>query len=124
MLSRLYRLVVVLLLIIAVGAHWTLLQSVAWVSMAVSFSQDSTVKDALTKTFDGQHPCAICKLVKDGKSAEQKEQAQKPLNKIDLMTVSLPSALVHPAMPAVASAKASSYLPPIESPFLPPPRTV
>ena len=31
---------------------------------------------ALSKTFDGKHPCKLCKLVKEGKKSESKSEAQ------------------------------------------------
>ena len=45
----------------------------------------TSLSEAVTKTFDGQHPCALCKFVQDGR-AEEKEQEQqqlKPGSKLD-----------------------------------------
>jgi hypothetical protein len=39
------------------------LQVVAWTRMLYQYSQGSTVSEALQKTFDGKHPCEICKRV-------------------------------------------------------------
>src|SRR6184192_2864605 len=64
---------VVCALVFAIGAHWTLLQSIAWVGMAVSYTQNSTLKEALLKTFDGKHPCTLCKVVQQGKNAQKKQ---------------------------------------------------
>ena len=84
MLSWLGKRFVVLTLVLVTGGHWALLQSVAWVGMAVSYSQDCTLRQALVKTFDGQHPCKLCKAVREGKSAEKNKDAPKPLTKFDL----------------------------------------
>ncbi len=75
---------VVLALVLVTGGHWALLQTVAWVRMAVSYSQESTLREALVKTFDGQHPCQLCKVVRHGERAAQNKDAPKPITKLDL----------------------------------------
>lgn len=71
------------MLVLVIGAHWIVLQSVAWVGMVVAYSQRSSLTEALAKTFDGQHPCCLCKLVKEGKESEQKQDSSKLVVKID-----------------------------------------
>ena len=61
------RLILALMLSLVIGLHWTLLQSFGWVQMFVSFAQTEPVKEALVKTFDGNHPCKVCKLVQQGR---------------------------------------------------------
>jgi hypothetical protein len=86
------RACILLALVLSLGLHWTVLQSAAWVGMVVSYSQDGTVLDALQKTFDGEHPCPLCKLVERG-TAESDEgsdpsssaPAKKEMKKIDLI---------------------------------------
>ena len=72
-------------LVLTIGAHWALLQSVAWVGMAVRFAQTDPLPEALSKTFDGQHPCQLCKLVANGKQAEKKEATLKAETKLDFL---------------------------------------
>ena len=43
----------------------TQLQCVAWASMFVHKSAEQTAKVAITETFDGQHPCALCLAIDD-----------------------------------------------------------
>ena len=57
---------VLVMLIFSVGFHWALLQTAAWGYMALRFSLSDSVGQALAKTFDGKHPCALCKIVKQG----------------------------------------------------------
>ena len=59
--TRFLQSLLALLLITMIGGHWALLQSVAWVGMAVRFSQDTTLADALRKTFDGEIGRASCR---------------------------------------------------------------
>ena len=78
---------VVFALIVTIGGHWAFLQSVAWVGMAINFSQSDSLGLALQKTFDGQHPCKLCKIVKAGKASEKKQDLQKLETKIDFQLV-------------------------------------
>jgi hypothetical protein len=84
MIERCGRSVIVAMLILATGGHWVLLQSVAWVSMTVQFSQVEPISSALKKTFDGQHPCSLCKVVDEGLRKETHQKLQKPEIKLDL----------------------------------------
>jgi hypothetical protein len=71
---RLPRLAIVAALACSLGLHWGFFQSVAWVGMVVSYSQDGSIREALGKTFDGKHPCALCKAIAKGKKSEQKSE--------------------------------------------------
>jgi hypothetical protein len=42
--------------------------------MVVNYSQDGTVGEALAKTLDGKHPCALCKAIAAGKKSEKKSE--------------------------------------------------
>jgi hypothetical protein len=59
------RFIVVLIACFSVGLHWGALQMVGWVSMTVEFARTTTISEALEKTFDGEHPCALCLAVQD-----------------------------------------------------------
>jgi hypothetical protein len=79
------RWLVVIALVLSTGGHWALLQVCAWAGMVVSYSQTDSLADALVKTFDGDHPCKLCKVVKEGRKAEQeKPAALKVEQKLDL----------------------------------------
>ena len=122
MFARGSKYLVVLALVFVIGAHWALLQSVAWVGMAVNFSQTESFATALQKTFDGQHPCPLCKLVQAGQTSEKKQDLRKAEAKIDFQLVAGTCGLFPPrpirhfkAMAECAPARA-------EAPLLPPPR--
>jgi hypothetical protein len=55
------------------GGHWALLQTGAWVGMIIQYSQRAGLKASLAQTFDGEHPCSVCKAIQDGKKQEQKK---------------------------------------------------
>jgi hypothetical protein len=55
------------------GGHWALLQTSAWLGMIVQYSQRAGLKAGFAQTFDGEHPCSVCKAIQDGKKQEQKK---------------------------------------------------
>lgn len=75
------------------------MQSVAWVTMIVDFSRDASLVEAVGKTFDGEHPCSLCKAVASGQEEERERQSTlaDPLAKLvavlaaEVLAVSLPS---------------------------------
>ena len=76
----------VAVLVLSLGLHWALLQTVAWTGMLVSYSRDGSFKQAVAKTFDGKHPCPLCKVIEKGRAEEKKQEQQqsKPGAKMDL----------------------------------------
>ena len=80
------RTAVALVLCVSVGAPWIALQSVAWAAMLVEYSQDESVAKAVAKTFDGDHPCDLCKHVRV-KQSEKKPDAPSTILKPDLLCV-------------------------------------
>ena len=122
MARRLFQFSVAAALIIAVGGHWAVLQSVAWVSMAVTYSQADSLEIALKKTFGGQHPCKLCIAVKEGKQEEQKQPVLKIETKLDFVCLQA-IAYVHPALPfTLLSPSSEVALSRAEAPPVPPPR--
>jgi hypothetical protein len=111
-----------ILLAIAIGGHWAILQSLAWAGMIVNYAQTDSVREAFSKTFDGKHPCAVCKFVQHGTQNEKKPQAFKSMPKLDPMIQSdvpvfesrAPFPICSTDEPILLSRR---YLPPI-----PPPR--
>lgn len=112
----------VVALVLVIGGHWAALQSAAWVGMAVSFARTDTLSVSLQKTFDGQHPCKLCKIVKAGKAAEKKQDLLKLEAKIDFQLVA-GSCGLFPPRPIRHFTPASEDAPALaEAPLLPPPR--
>ena len=97
MFKRAAKLSVILAVALSVGLHWALLQSVAWTGMFVTFAQQTNLREALTKTFDGKNPCRICKLVREGQQSEQEKASVLPLVKIE----SVPGATAFVLLPPV-----------------------
>lgn len=95
--KRAAKLAVILAVALSVGLHWALLQSVAWTGMFVTLAQQTTLREALTKTFDGKNPCRLCKLVREGQQSEQEKASVLPLVKIE----SVPGAVAFVLLPPI-----------------------
>jgi hypothetical protein len=117
---RFQKLIIALVLIFCIGAQWPILQSVAWMRMLVSYSKAGGLETAITKTFDGKHPCKLCKLVSEGKKAEKKSEVHTLLKKIDLFPPAENSLMfplkAFPGFPAVNSRELSLVYPPANPP--------
>jgi hypothetical protein len=114
--------VVVLALVVSTGGHWFALQSVAWVGMAFRFARNDPLVVALEKTFDGRHPCQLCKAVAAGQKSERKQASLKVETKLDFWLVRAALTLIAPA-PFVVLPDESGPMPlRAESPPTPPPR--
>jgi hypothetical protein len=83
-LTRHLRFLTVLLACLSVGLHWNALQVVGWVGMAVEFSRTRPVADALEMTFDGKHPCDLCKLVQNQGPLSEDDPQSPPKSKSEL----------------------------------------
>jgi hypothetical protein len=122
-LRRIERWAVVSLLVIVIGAHWAVLQAAAWAGMLVNYSQGSTLNEAWTKTFDGKHPCKLCKLVRDGKKSERKREMLKVEVKFEFSLVAGTAWLFPPRPCRQFIATDSSALARLGAPLTPPPRS-
>jgi hypothetical protein len=49
--------------VVLAGGHLALLQGVAWASMLVSRAGTQPLAAAVRTTFDGAHPCALCRAI-------------------------------------------------------------
>jgi len=94
------RIAIVLLLVLSLGLHWAFLQAVAWTGMLLSYSQQGTFTEAVSKTFDGEHPCKMCQFVEQGRAQERQpdQQAAKASLKLEPSLI-WREAVVLPAIP-------------------------
>jgi hypothetical protein len=67
----------------ATGTHWLALQSIAWTAMLAQNLQSTSWQKAVTRTFDGKHPCCLCKQIAAGERSEKKSDLQIELKKLD-----------------------------------------
>jgi hypothetical protein len=76
------KILIVVALASSIGLHWAFLQTVAWAGMIVSYAQESPLTEAVVKTFDGQHPCKLCKQIEKGKGSEKKSEYEFKASKV------------------------------------------
>ncbi len=77
---------VVIALVAVTGGHWALLQTVAWTNMLATNLRSSSFEAAFSKTFDGQHPCGLCKVISSGKQSEKKTELPAPLKQLEFVS--------------------------------------
>jgi hypothetical protein len=111
----------VFVLCATLGFHWGLLQSAAWVGMIVNYSRQGSLRDAVVKTFDGQHPCELCKFVSAGKKSEKKTDRQLDVKKVDLFAANA-AAFCFPPAPVLVFPFLFMTTSRTEAPLPPPPR--
>jgi hypothetical protein len=85
MLSAIGRATTIGALCFSLGLHWLALQSVAWTTMLVSNARHAHLSEAVAKTFDGAHPCDLCKVVAQGSKSDEKSQVLPAITKMDLI---------------------------------------
>lgn len=74
---------VVIALVAVTGGHWALLQTVAWTNMLATNLCSSSFEVAASKTFDGRHPCGLCKAISSGKQSEKRTVIPAPLKQLE-----------------------------------------
>jgi hypothetical protein len=53
--------------------------------MLISYSRDASLTEAARKTFDGGHPCGMCKLVEKSREDEKRQPLVKADVKLDVV---------------------------------------
>ena len=123
MLARCGKLLVVAALVLTTGLHWAALQTLAWTTMLANNLCEQTFTEAVARTFDGEHPCPLCKAIAAGKKSEKKSEAVAPTLKMEFPPMAEKFALISPKPFSVFSpsefwADSSALKPPV-----PPPRS-
>ena len=104
-----------------------LLQSVAWTGMALDYSARYGLAGGLQRTFDGQHPCKLCKKI--AKARQEQSRAPVAVSLPPLKLVCLVSANTCAPMPLRMEPQRyftfrGMPLLRLEPPPFPPPRTL
>ncbi len=111
------------------GGHWAVLQTVAWAEMVSDYAQrNGSIAVAVEHTFDGRHPCNLCRDIAAAKGKEHRENSPAPGLKDctgvkALPLVSLPASGERVATEFCFSGAVSLHQPDrADSPPTPPPR--
>lgn len=83
MLTRIGKFFVVFALVLMTGAHWAALQTVAWTTMLAKNLRTQSFSQAVSETFDGDHPCCLCKAIAAAKKAQKQSEATAPVLKME-----------------------------------------
>ena len=119
------RVVTVFALCLAIGLHWAALQSIAWTKMFVANAkQSSSLALAVAKTFDGSHPCDLCKGIDAAQHSQKKQQVQPAPAKPDLICMARATQINSPVQDFQYARSDVQILERGASPPVPPPRTV
>lgn len=71
--------------ILSIGLQWACLQTAAWVGMIMRYSREVSLPVAVEMTFDGNHPCKLCKAVKSGQENQTKQDINPTMQKFNLI---------------------------------------
>lgn len=123
MFARSGKILVVTALVLSTGLHWAALQTVAWTAMLASNLRCACLSQAVCKTFDGKHPCCLCKAIAAAKKSEKKSDALSPVLKMEYPPVAKQIVLTPPSQSKIIPQpnifpKSLSFEPPV-----PPPRS-
>ncbi len=121
-LRRIGHVLMIVAVLSATGMHWMILQSVAWTTMLAANLHSSSLSQAIEHTFDGKHPCCLCKAIAKGKQSEKKSDFQAEMKMLDFSHsnfefVFCPPSAFRELRPANESASRLTH-----SPAVPPPK--
>ncbi len=121
--TRLSKLCLIVVLVTITGANWALLQTVAWTSMLADNLRTWSLAESVTRTFDGDYPCPLCRAIAEAKKSEKKTAVLTSSQKMEFPPLAEGLALIQPShsfhFPQIDS---FAGLPRQKPPF-PPPRS-
>lgn len=122
MFMRISRFVIAFALCLSIGGHWLGLQSIAWATMVVSYSQHCSFPRAVAQTFDGNHPCDLCKHINKARDAEKKRDKHFSFGRTDLFCTTVLGVLSPPFVSFEYPALLTTSICGFDQPPSPPPR--
>jgi hypothetical protein len=120
--ARSGKFLIVLALVLTTGLHWAALQTVAWTTMLAANLTTENFSSAVSKTFDCNHPCPLCKAISAGKKSENKSEALTLKLKLEFPPLAKEFGLVAPKTFAQFTLEKISAAAFSSQPPLPPPR--
>jgi hypothetical protein len=115
------------LLIFMLGAvmdgQWAMMQSIAWTGMLVSHLRTAPLPQAVSLTFDGQHPCPLCNAISQGKKSEKKSDLTSKLTRLEFLPLAHLCNLCPPDRNSLSPPRSSDFARQhFPQPLTPPPR--
>lgn len=96
--ARIRNTALIFVLLAGTGASWGVLQSVAWTRMLAENLRTSSFTEAVVRTFDGQHPCPLCKVIAKAKKSEKRVEYPQTLTKFEFPLTAQCSLFLPPAL--------------------------
>jgi hypothetical protein len=122
MFKRLTHVLLLFALLFAMGGQHLVLQSIAWTTMLANNLSSFPLQEAVSKTFDGKHPCCICKAVEAGRNSEQKKEFAPLTFKLEFPLLGENPFLAAPSQFSLLPAQNISAKSFLREPVTPPPR--
>jgi hypothetical protein len=119
---RFGKIFLVIALAAMLGARWAALQTVAWTAMLAENLRAGSFHEAVTKTFDGKHPCCLCKAISAAKQSEKKAELSSPPQKLEFPPLKENFTLISPSQFQLLPLENSSAKSRAQKPLLQPPR--
>ncbi len=123
MFKRIGNVLLLAALALTTGTNWAGLQSLAWMRMVLVYSEKAPLRIALKETFDGRHPCCLCKAIAAAQRTEKSNESVLQFKRLEFPPV--------PRDFVIAAPSCFQFLPPAnnafaellsQEPLLPPPR--
>jgi hypothetical protein len=101
------------------------MQSAAWATMLVNSLRTDSLPQAVTNTFDGNHPCPLCKAIAKGQSSQKKTELLLNPIRIVFLPMTRESALIAPERFQMVRITSDTFAQtPANPPLTPPPRAI
>lgn len=122
---RVSFILVVVSLLVSASVHLPVLQVVAWSGMIVSYSRTAGLAEAIEMTFDGNHPCPLCKEIRKQQAAPDHELAAPSVPDRQILISEAPAAW-SPLLVAICAAAVDRFDRSVapHRPPVPPPRAI
>jgi|SRR5579871_819349 len=119
---RLRNILLIIVILGGTGAHWCALQSVAWTTMIAENLRTVSLTEAIVRTFDGRHPCSICKVITNAKKSGKRSEFLQPPIKLEFPPAIASLLLVTPSRFHVVALIDTPLQSLSNRPITPPPR--
>lgn len=105
------------------GAHWSAFQTYAWTGMLLDNWRAGSLSEAVSKTFDGRHPCKVCQSIEKARHKEKAPDKALRLQKLEaVLTASIhfpePIPVPRRFFPSMIAAQQLALPPPTPPPRL------
>ena len=111
------------LLAFTLGLHWVMLQSLAWMSMTVSYTGEASVYAAVKKALASETTCVLCRVVDAGKKADQNAPTIIVAHELEGLTPGLYPMVARPDTPCLVDGPLVAFHARPNAPPTPPPQS-